>query len=444
MANSAAVSKIPLFRTLAARGYASQPAVAAALKSGDIQTTTLPNKLVVSSTETGSAISRISIAFNAGSRNETHDNLGAAHIIRVAAGLSTKYATTFGITRNVQQIGGSLSVTADRELLSYTIEVTRDNLETALQCLEKSVTGQVFKPWEISDSTPRVKLDLANVSSQVRAVELLHQAAYRTGLGNSLFCPDHKVGKISSETLQHFYESNFTANRGAVSGVNIDHQMLLGYAQSLQLGSGEGAKNESKYHGGADVRCERGGNNASVAVATSGAGWANLPEGIAFAVLQRAAGVGPATKWGQSAGVLVKAIQAAAPKTGATTLNASYSDSGLFGFVVSGPAKEAGIAVEAGIKALKSASLSDEDIARGKAQLKSELAFVYETDGSLIQELGVQGIVYGNTYTLKGCFDAIDAVQAADIKSAARKLSNKVSIGAVGNLEHVPYAADLN
>lgn len=444
MANSAAVSKIPLFRTLAARGYASQPAVAAAVKSGDIQTTTLPNKLIVSSTETGSPISRISINFRAGSRNEVYENQGAAHIIRIAAGLTTKHATTFGITRNVQQVGGSLSVTADRELFSYTIEVTRDNLETALQFLEKSVTGQVFKPWEISDSTPRVKVDLANVSDQVRAVELLHRAAYRTGLGNSLFIADHKIGKISSESLQHYFESNFTANRGAVSGINVDHQMLLGYAQSLQLGSGEGAKNESKYHGGADNRCEKGGRTASVAVATNGGSWSNLQEGIAFAVLQRAAGMCPSTKRGQSAGILVKAIQAAAPNTGASSLNACYSDSGLFGFVVSGPAKEIGTAVEAGIKTLKSASLSDDDIARGKAQLKSDIAFVYDSDAALVQELGTQAALLGNTMSLKACHDAIDGIQAGDVKSAARKLSSKITIGAVGNLEHVPYAADFN
>lgn len=315
-------------------------------------------------------------------------------------------------------------MTGDRELFSYTIEVTRDNLETALQFLEKSVTGQVFKPWEISDSTPRVKLDLATVSNEVRAVELLHQAAYRTGLGNSLFCPEHKVGKISSETLQHYFESNFTANRAAVSGINVDHQMLLGYAQSLQLGSGEGAKNESKYHGGADIRCERGGQKTSVAVATNGGCWSNLQEGIAFAILQRAAGVAPSTKRGQSAGILVKAIQSAAPNTGATSLSASYSDSGLFGFVVSGPAKESGAAVEAGLKALKSASLSEEDIARGKAQLKSEIAFIYESDSTLVQELGAQAALLGSTLNLKACHDGIDAVQAADVKSVSRFYCN--------------------
>lgn len=42
-----------------------------------------------------------------------------------------------------------MTVTGDREVLAYTLEVTRDQLETALQFLENTVTEQIFKPWEI-------------------------------------------------------------------------------------------------------------------------------------------------------------------------------------------------------------------------------------------------------------------------------------------------------
>lgn len=319
-------------------------------------------------------------------------------------------------------------MTSDREIIAYTIEVTRDHLEEALQYLEKTVTGQIFKPWEIQDNLNRVKIDLANVSDQVKAVELLHRAAYRTGLGNSIFCPKHKIGKISSETLQHFYESNFTSNRGAVAGVNVDHQLLVGFSQSLQIGSGDGARSESKYHGGVDIHKEKGGRSASVAVATSGGSWTSLKDGVAFNVLQRAAGTTPSTKRGNSAGVLVKAILSAAPNSAASTLNACYSDSGLFGFVVSGPAKEVGAATEAGIKALKSAALSDDDVARGKAQLKSELAFIYETDASLVQALAGQSVQLGAPLTLKAALEAVDAIQTADVKSVSFYLFYHINV----------------
>lgn len=339
--------------------------------------------------------------------------------MRITAGLSTKNSSGFGITRSIQQVGGSLSVTGDREVIAYTLEVTRDNLETALKFLENAVVGQVFKPWEVSDTLPRVKVDLANVSDQVRAVEMLHRAAYRTGLGNSIFCPDFQVGKISSETLQHFFSNNCTANRAAVSGINIDHQILSGFAQSLALESGTGSSGECKYHGGTDARLEKGGRVASVAVATNGGSWASVQEGLAFQVLQYAAGVRPATKRGAVNGALTKIIQAAAPNCGVAALNAVYSDNGLFGFVASGPSKEIGQAVEAGIKAMKSASISDEDVARGKAGLKSDIAFAYESEASLINVLAGQTALLGAAHSLKALLDAVDAIQASDVKSVS-------------------------
>lgn len=340
-------------------------------------------------------------------------------MLRIAAGLSTKHATGFGITRSIQQIGGSLSVTSDREIIAYTIEVTRDNLEPALKFLENAVTGQIFKPWEIEDCLPRLKVDLANVSAQVRAVELLHRAAYRNGLGNSMFCPKYRVGKISSETLQHFYASNFTGSRSAVAGINVDQQVLTGFAQSLGLESGEGTKNECKYRGGTDRRSEKGGHMSSVAVGTNGGSWANAKEAMAYAILQRAAGTIPATKRGANNGTLTKSVQSAAPNTAVTALNATYSDNGLFGFVVSGPSTEVGKAVEAGVKAMKSGSLSDEDICRGKAGVKSDIAFAMETESSLVESMVGQSVLIGNVWTLKAALDAVDSVSSADVTSVS-------------------------
>lgn len=361
----------------------------------------------------------ICLHFSAGARNETYESQGAAHLLRIAAGLTTKYATGFNTTRSVQKIGGNLSVTSDREVISYTIEVTRNHLEDALKCLENSVIGQCFKPWEISDSLPRLRVDLANVPDQVRAVELLHRAAFRNGLGNSLFCPKYQVGKISSETLQHFYAANFTSGRAAVAGINIDHQVLVGFAQSLALETGAGGQNQCKYRGGSDGRLEQGGRQTSVAVATNGGSWSNPQDGLAFEVLQYAAGIRPVTKRGSVNGALTKVIQPSAPNSAVSSLNVVYSDNGLFGFVASGPAKEIGSAVEAGVKALKSASLSDEDVARGKAGLKADIAFAYGSDGCLVNIMSGQGALLGSTHSLKAALDAVDTVQASDVKSVS-------------------------
>lgn len=253
--------------------------------------------------------------------------------------MSTKNATGFAITRNLQEVGGNLSCTSDREVVAYNVEVTRDKLESGLKFLEAAVTGQVFKPWELGDNAYRVKEDVKRVSDCVKAVELVHEASFAGGLGNSIFCPKHKAGKLSTESLQHYFASTCTANRCAVVGVGIDHQILVGYAQSLGLDTGAGPDATSNYVGPNEIRWDKGGNTASVAVATQGVGLKDQKDALAHAILQFAAGVGPHTKRGANNGALTKII---GESVAAKTLNASYSDTGLFGFVVAGEAKAVG------------------------------------------------------------------------------------------------------
>lgn len=88
-------------------------------------------------------------------------------MLRNAAGLSTRNTSQFAITRNIQQVGASLSATSDRETIAYTLEGTREAIEKALPFLTEVATQQVFKPWELSDITNRLLLDIATRPLQV-------------------------------------------------------------------------------------------------------------------------------------------------------------------------------------------------------------------------------------------------------------------------------------
>lgn len=442
---ASSLSKANLLRNVA-RSYSAQAAPKVDKKSFGVETTTLSNKLFVASVNNNSPIARISITFRAGSRNEGYDELGSAHLLRVAAGLSNKNSSVFGIIRNLQQIGGSLSCTGDRETISYTVELTRDNLDTGLKYLSDVTTAQVFKPWEIEDSLPRLKVELGQVSDQVLAIELLHKASFKTGLGNSIFCPSHQVGKISSETLQHFVNNLFTASRASVSATGIAHNTILGFAQNLKLGSSEGSDAKSQYRGSSEVRVDKSGNWAHVAIGAEGVSLQNAKEALAASVLRYAAGAGPSTKRGQVNGTIGKSVTSAMGDNafGFNSINASYSDSGLVGFILSAEASKIGKGIDAAVKALKSGSVSDADVARGKAQLKVDVLSKLENDASLVEDLGQQGALFKSIQNKSAILSAIDGLSASDVNAVARKAaSGKLSIGAVGNLRNVPYIDQL-
>ncbi|CAD7002911.1 cytochrome b-c1 complex subunit 2, mitochondrial [Ceratitis capitata] len=436
-------NKAPFLRTIAKRGLASQcprPLGQAA----EVKSTVLNNKLVVATAEASLPVSRVSIIFRAGSRNESYENQGAAHLLRIAAGLSTKNSTSFAIARNIQQVGGTLSASNDRELVTYTVETTSNQIETGLRFLQ-DLAQPAFKPWELTDSVPLLRNQVAGVPPQVRAVELLHRAAFRTGLGNSIYIPKHQIGKLSSESLLHYAAGTLIPSRCAVVGVGIDHNTLSGFAQNLELSSGSGKSDSASYYGG-DARKDTAGVISHVAVAGQGGSLVNQKEALAFAVLKHAVGAGAATKRGNINGSFGKALQGAVTDASVslTTLNAAYADTGLFGFLVSTDVQHIGKAVEALTRALKSGSVSSNDVNRGKALLKAALLESYSTDSSLINEIGVQAVQTKQVQSIDALLAAVDGVTQQDVQEAAKKAgSSKLSVGAVGNLANVPYASDL-
>ncbi|KAF2896158.1 hypothetical protein ILUMI_10021 [Ignelater luminosus] len=446
------ITKAPILRAISIRGYAAAagcPASKGIPVNGqpdyEIKTTVLPNKVVVASAENEALISRVSILFRAGARNETPDNLGTTHTLRICAGLSTHNASQFAITRNIQEVGSSLTCSTDREVVAYTLEGTRPVLEKTLPFLTEVATRQCFKPWEVSDNVPRLRLELATRPPQLRAVDLLHKAAYRSrGLGNSIYTAKHQLGKISSETLQHYVKQNFVANRAAVVGLGVDHQDLVRYAQSLQLEGGKADCEPADYRGG-EIRSDKGGDVAHIAIAGKGGSFRNAKEALSFAVLQRALGAGSSIKYAdENRGLLAKSLSKCSGPTSITALNISYTDSGLFGALISTPCGDAKTVVKDVVDILKGGSIPDEDIARGKAQLTAAVLHALESGSTAIEDIGNQAVLIGSVANACQIANAISGLNSSDINNALKKItSSKLSIASVGNLRCVPFLDEL-
>ncbi|XP_013190871.1 cytochrome b-c1 complex subunit 2, mitochondrial [Amyelois transitella] len=428
-----------LVRHLMKRGYAQ----AAPARSETIQTSVLPNKTFIAGVDTNSPVARVTVAFRAGSRYEPQTELGVSHVLRSAAGLTTGCASSFIIARKLAQIGASVSASGDREFVYYTLEATQDNLQDAVEILASLISRQEFRPWELSDNVPRLKYELAALYPQVRAVDLLHKAAYRRGLGNSLFISPKRIGKISSESLQHFAGANLTAARCAVVVVGDNQDKAALVANCLQLtGLGEESKAEgSKYYGG-ELRKEMGGDLAHVAIALQGAP-ASSPASLALAVAAKALGNGPVTKWGADNSVLAKAIGNIGPFA-AAGFNVSYSDSGLFGAVLSVPKDEANCAVKAVAGVLKKGGLSADAIRAGKNQLKLQILSEAEAGTSLAESVAAQGLTTGNVLPPATLAAAVEQINESTVNQAlASAAQSKISMGAAGNLAFVPYVDEV-
>ncbi|MCL4137755.1 UNVERIFIED_CONTAM: hypothetical protein GTU68_000903 [Idotea baltica] len=321
---------------------------------------------------------------SSGSRYETIGNRGVSHLTRLCAGLSTQNFSAFGLTRKTQQLGGTLECQSGREHMSYSMSFLRDNLSEVFEMLSDSALHPLFHPWEVSAQSTRLLTEINARCPTVMAVEMLHEAAFRAeGLGNSLFVPDYRIGKVTPEQLQDFVKTTHTSSRLAFVGLGVEHGPLVKLARALKPGSGSGLKAPSAY-GGGEIRRETGGPLAYVAVAGPGAR-VDSNDAASLAIAQFILGTGPGTKYGSNASSKLASVVSGAGGTGtALALNANYSDGGLFGFLVAEEADKAGDVsgvVRAVAKAIRSLKVTEEEVKNAKAKAKSAVLMSAESSG---------------------------------------------------------------
>ncbi|XP_029384287.1 cytochrome b-c1 complex subunit 2, mitochondrial [Echeneis naucrates] len=417
----------------------------------DVQVTKLPSGLVITSLENYSPASKIGVFVKAGCRYETSENQGVTHLLRLASNLTTKGASAFKICHGIEAVGGSLSVTSSRESMIYTVDCLRDDIDTVMEYLINVTTAPEFRPWEVSDLRPRVKTDKAQAAqnTQIAVVEALHGAAYKNTLCNSLYCPDYMVDNIQSEHLHQFVQNHFTSARMALVGLGVDHAVLKQVGeQFLNIRSGAGTTGaKALYRGGESRLASSSGLVHSAVVSQSAA--VGSSEALAFSVLQQVLGAGPHVKRGSnSSGKLVQAVaKATADPFDVTAFNASYSDSGLFGFYTISQAAAVGDVVKsalAQVKAVADGEITASDITRAKLQLKGQFLMSLETSEGLLEALGTQALTQGSYISPEEISKSIDNVSLADVTNAAKKfMSGKKTMASSGNLIKTPFVDEI-
>lgn len=63
-------------------------------------------------------------------------------------------------------------------------------------------------------------------------LEMIHAAAWKNNtLGFPRYCPIENAEKVSRQEILQFMKTNFTPNRMAISGVGVEHKLLVDLAR---------------------------------------------------------------------------------------------------------------------------------------------------------------------------------------------------------------------
>jgi predicted Zn-dependent peptidase len=220
----------------------------------------------------------------------------------------------------------------------------------------------------------------------------------------------------------------------AASGA-VDHDMLVALAESKFAGlkNGRGATHEPARYVGGDHRTERELEQVHLLLGFDGVTYDD-PDFYASQVYATLLGGGMSSRLFQE----VREIRGLAYSIYAFA--ASYVDTGMFGvYAGTGEGEAAEIVPVIVDEIANSAEVSEEEVARVRAQHKAGIVMSLESLSSRVEQLARQLLIFGRPIPIDEIVAKIDRVDAAAVRRMAEKVMSSVkpSMAAIGPLSRL-------
>jgi len=385
--------------------------------------------LTIASTEMPYANSiAIGIWISAGSRDETDQEHGVAHMLEHMAFKGTQRRDAETIARQVEDIGGFINAHTSREETAYYIRLLPDHLDFALDLLVDILTSSTLPDEEIAREKGVIIQEIGQANDTPDDIVF--------DLFQGLCFPEHSAGRPilgTTESVTGFGRSDLsgfmdryygTSNMIISAAGQIQHEALLKRVDAIEASL---TRKVSKPERGVPSWPQATDQRQDVLVRDLEQthlvfGW-------------------PAFSWGDpdrwsllalsilyGGGMSSRLFQEVREKRGLCYSVFSFgqmlSDHGVFGVYAGTDAKDANelIRVSCGELATLSKNTLEEELARAKAQMRSSLLMGGESVMRVCESMPRQWIQYGELKDTASQLSAIDDIDVAAIEKVTNRL----------------------
>jgi predicted Zn-dependent peptidase len=409
--------------------------------------TTLNNGLRVVTHDMASLESAtVGVWVGAGTRNETADVNGVAHLLEHMAFKGTTSRSATAIAEEIEAVGGHLNAYTGRESTVYYAKVLKDDVGLALDLIADILHNATFEEEELKRECAVVLQEIGQahdtpddlIFDYFQETAFPDQALGRPVLG----CPNVVRG-MSRGAIVDYMNRAYSSNSMVLAAAGrVDHDALVEKGQKLFGGCGAngGIDCEAARYRGGEMRDRRDLEQLHLVLGFEGVAYDD-DEFYAATALTTLLGGGMSSRLFQEIRErrgLVYSIYSFA---------SYYADTGLFGIYAGTGADEAAELVEAICKEIRRlpATLGDDEMCRTRNQLKAGTLMSLESTGSRCDQLGQQTLVFGAPVPLDEQVRKIEAVDIdAVLRVADRIFSGKPTVAAVGPSEQLPVLSDIS
>lgn len=406
-----------------------------------IRTTTLPNGLrIVTEKMPSLASASIGIWVTAGGRHEAPEQNGVAHFLEHMAFKGTERRSAAGIAEEIEAVGGHINAYTAREQTAYYVKVLKEDAPLAVDIIGDILTHSTFVPEEIERERGVILQEIGQANDTPDDIVFDHfqETAFpQQAMGRPVLGTEDTIKAMSRDALTGYMRSHYGPGQMVVAAAGaLEHDALLGlvkthFADLPQTGV---ATAEAARYGGGEFRETRDLDQVHIVL-----GFPSVQHGDPLhyptQLLSTLLGGGMSSRLfleiREKRGLVYSIYSFASP----------FRDGGLFQIYAGTGEKEAAELMPVTIEALRAVQhdVTEEELARAKAQLRASLLMSLESTGSRCEQLARQLQVFGRVIPVEETKAKIAAVTVEQVQEAAARMFRAApTLATMGPAEHVP------
>jgi predicted Zn-dependent peptidase len=388
----------------------------------------------------------IGVWVGTGSRNETKPLMGISHMLEHMAFKGTRKRSARQIAEEIEAVGGYLNAYTSREQTAFHARILKADLALGLELIADILTESTYEVAELERERQVVLQELGQARDTPDDIIFDHlQNVIYPGqaLGWPILGEEETVAGFTPPDLFTYAGARYRApGMALISSGAVAHDEIVAIASEkfALLSSQPAAPTEAARYAGGDYREEQDLEQAHIAYAFPGIS-ARDPD---FYTAQLYATV-------LGGGMSSRLFQEVREKRGLCysiyAFSSNFQDGGFTGIYVGTSHKDAGdvSAVIAGEMEGLTAHISDAELSRAKAQLKSGLLMGLERPGTRSENIAGQLFALGRVTPISEIVEKLEATTAEDVKRYAvftMQAPSIAALGPIGKLEpHAKFAA---
>jgi predicted Zn-dependent peptidase len=415
----------------------------------NVETTRLSSGLTVV-TETMPHLESVALGvwIKSGSRNETQDEHGIAHLLEHMAFKGTKRRSARDIAEEIENVGGELNAATSTETTSYYARVLKDHVPLAVDILADILTESAFDEEELRREKHVIlqEIGAANDTPDDVIFDRFSEVAFRgQTIGRPILGTPETVNGFTPGQIRNYLSRNYTTDRmfvvaaGAVDHASFCRQVEERFATLPMTPSSPPVMEAARYLGG-DVREERDLMDAQVLIGFEGKAY-HMRDFYCSQILANILGGGMSSRLFQE----VREHRGLCYSVYA--FHWGFSDTGIFGIHAATGGDDLPKLMPVVIDELHKASetIHQQEIDRARAQIRAQLLMGQESPAARAGQIARQMMLYGRPIPNPEMMERLEGITTERLTDLAGRLffDTVPTLSAVGPIEQLAPMADI-